>query len=484
MKLKSLLLENTGVQQTIVKNTFWLTLAEILSGFLRLVLLIYVARILGATEYGKFTFAFSFVSVMVIFSDLGLIDIVTREFSRNKEKEKEFSAILGLEVILSAGAFLAMTIGSFFITSDPLIRKTIWILSVFILITSFFGIFYSFLRSRQKMEYEAGIKVSQTIIMAVLVFLALYYYPSAIGLSYGYLFSNVVVLALLLWFFHRYIQPIGLVFDKRIFRLLKMSWPLSLSNMTAWFFMSTSSIMLGYFGLITENGWYNAASKVALIAILPATLISISFYPVLSNFFMNSREKIQKSWDYLMQAMIFLAFPVVVGGVALAPKIIRFFYSAEFTPSIFAFTFLIFVVGVNFINYPYSLLLVVSDQQKKNFALIVTGIVVNIVLNFILIPRYQFLGALIATVSSSLLVLLLSIIVSKYVTPVRLFSRKLLQQTLWAIVAAVAMALVIVQPALYHLNIIVLMLVGAAVYFFVLACATGHIRRLPLLWNH
>ena len=61
MNIRELFLENIGIRQTIFKNTFWLTAAEVVIGFLRLGLLIYVARILGATEYGKFTFAFSFV---------------------------------------------------------------------------------------------------------------------------------------------------------------------------------------------------------------------------------------------------------------------------------------------------------------------------------------------------------------------------------------------------------------------------------------
>ncbi len=132
-KLKKLLLENTGIRQTIFKNTFWLALAEAITGLLRFFLLIYVTRILGATEYGKFTFALSFVSLLAIVSDLGVIDIATREFSRDKNKEKEFSRFLALDVFLSAIALVLMLAGSFLITSDPIIQKTIWVLSFFIL---------------------------------------------------------------------------------------------------------------------------------------------------------------------------------------------------------------------------------------------------------------------------------------------------------------------------------------------------------------
>jgi len=79
------LLHNLGEKQTIAKNTFWLGVAEGITRFLKLFLIIYVARILGATEYGKFTFALAFVSLFAIFSDFGISTITTREIARDKD---------------------------------------------------------------------------------------------------------------------------------------------------------------------------------------------------------------------------------------------------------------------------------------------------------------------------------------------------------------------------------------------------------------
>jgi len=467
LNIKSLFLDNISLKQTLFKNTFWLIAAEVVSAFLRLGLFIYVARILGATEYGKFAFALSFVSVMVVFSNLGITDIVTREFSRNKEKEKEFPAILVLQIILSIGAFILMFIGSFFITADLMVQKTIWVLAIFILITGLFSVFYSFLRSRQRMEYEAGIKIVQNIIMVALVIFALQYQLSIVDLSYVYLLSNVIVLSLIAFLFNAFIQPVRLVFDKNIFGLLKISWPLTLTNTTIWFYMSISSIILGYFSLNIENGLYNAASRIAVITVLPATLIIASFYPVLSNFFITSKEKIHRSWDYLMQLMIFLAIPLVFGGIAVAPKIIIFFYGEEFTPAVFAFRVLILLVGINFVNYPYSLLLVVSDQQKKNFFLIVAMIVINIGLNITLVPLYGLNGTLIATSISSLLTLVISVLISKYFTPVPIFDMKLFKATVLSLFSGLIMFFSIGWPKIYNLHILAVILIGMCIYFLI-----------------
>ena len=130
-------LKNLGVKQTIAKNTFWLAVAEGITRFLKLFLIIYVARILGATEYGKFTFALAFVTLLSFLSDFGISPIFTRELARSKEREKEFSSLLFLKIILGLATLTLMFIGSFLITPDPLIQKVIWILAIYILINNF-----------------------------------------------------------------------------------------------------------------------------------------------------------------------------------------------------------------------------------------------------------------------------------------------------------------------------------------------------------
>lgn len=477
------LLKNTGIKQTILKNTFWLVFAEIISKILGLVLIIYVARVLGAVEYGKFTFAFSFVSALVLFSDLGVIDIVTREFSRDKEKEKEFSAIITLDLILSAGALMLMFLGSFFITSDPVIRQIIWVLSFFILITSFFGIFYSFLRSRQKMEYEAGIKILQDVIMVVAAFFVIFYFPSAINLSYGYLFSNLVALFFLLLFFHSYFQSLKLSWNKEVFKILKISWPLSLGFMSSWVYITIDSIMLGYFNLLAENGWYSAASKIALATAIPVELVIRSFYPALSNFFITSKEKLQKIWDYLMELMILLTIPIVTGGIVLAPKIINFFYGSNFSPAIYAFQLLIFLVGIGFVSYPFSLILVVSDQQKKNFTLIVSGAMMNIILGFVLIPIYNFYAIIIASIISSAVVFFSAIIASKHSTSISIFNTKLFKSFIAASFSCFVMFSVIRTPAVYNLNIFYSVIIGMLTYASVLYLLYKIFRKSNLFFN-
>lgn len=477
---KSFFLENLGVKQTILKNTFWLAMAEGVTRLLKLILIIYVARILGATDYGKFTFALAFIALFAIFSDFGLSSITTRELSREKEKEKEFPAILSLKILLSLGTLFLILIGSFFITLDPIIRGVIWILAIYILINGFAGIIYAFLRARQRMEYESWAKILQALVVTGAGFFVILNFPSVQNLSFSYLFASLTALIFILIFFHFKIYKLHLNWNKSIWqKFLAMSWPLALAGVFGAIYSQIDSVMMGYWGQITQTGWYNAAYKIIGVSLIPMALISQSFFPVLSIAFKESKERLQKIWNYQMEIMILLAVPLVVGGITLAPKIIDFIYDPSYFPSIFAFQILIVMAGIIFLNSLFGHVLVVSNQQKKLFWIALSGAIINVILNLILIPKYSLYGAAIATVITVLLIFFLLVKFTLRFTSIRPLNLKFLLTFIDAGLSGALMYFVISQPAIYHLNVILSVLIGAAIYgvsFFIFKIVIDYLK--------
>lgn len=472
MKIKNiqtLFFKNLGIKQTIIKNTFWLAFAEGITRLLEFILIIYITKTLGVTEFGKFAFAFAFVTILATFSGFGLSDITTREFSRDKESEKEYPAVLSLKIILSVGALLLMLMGSFFITPDIVVRKVIWVLAFFVLIDDFFLIVFAFLRARQRMEYEAGIKMLQTLIIVSVGFLVLSKFPSVENVSYGYLFANLSSLIIVLLLFYFKMKPIKLSFNKIIWRkFLRISWPLGLATILGGILLSIDLVIMGYFNQIPEAGWYNVSRKIVGAVIIPATFIYMSFYPSLSKLFKESRETFQKVWNYYMKSMIVLALPIIVGGFFLAPQIIEFIFGPNFAPSIIAFQILIFVAGITFLCTPYILILIVSGQQKKYLWVNLAGVITNVVLNFILIPRYSLYGASVAAVITFMVLFALSVEFSRRFVRVSIFNLSLLKDLFISVFASAVMFFAISQMSFNKINLLINVVVGGFIYFFVL----------------
>jgi len=479
LRPKEFFLENLGIKQTIFKNTFWLAFAEGVSRFLKLILIIYVARILGATEYGKFTFALAFVSLFAIFSDLGLSQITTREFARDNEREKEISSLFSLKILLGLGTLILILIGSFFITPEPVIRSLIWILGIYTILASFGAIIFAFFQARQKMEYQAMTQILEAILVTAAGFFVILNFPSVINLSYSYLFAGFAALIFILTLFHFKVFPLRISFEKSIWqKFLSLSWPLALAGIFGSIYTQTDSIMMGYWGQITQTGWYNAAYRIIGVTLVPAGLIATSFYPVLSKFFKESREKLQRTWNYFMESMIFLAVPIVVGGIALAPRIIDWIYDPSYFPSILAFQILIVMAGISFLSGPFGQVLVVSNQQKKLFWVTLSGAIINVILNLILIPKFSLYGAAFTTVVTVLLIFFLLFHLTSKLTPIKPINLKFLFSFIIAALSSTLMYFVVIQPQIYYLNVILSISIGAGVYlicFFVYKSIVGKI---------
>ena len=466
-KFRKIFFENINLKQTIFKNTFWLAAAEITTGLLRLALVIFVARTLGSTEYGKFTFAYSFVSLFAILSDLGISFLVTREFSKEKEKEKEYPVIVSLKIFLSAGVLVLTVLGSLFVSNLENVRSIVWILTIFIFSDGFFNIIYPFIRARQKMEYEAFVKIVQAAITFIAGILVIFYFPSAISLSYVYLSASIIVLSAVAVYFHFFVYPLKLVFDIPAWKkILKNSWALTFGFVGTWVYINVDSVMIGFLGKTSEVGWYNAASKIVLsIILIAAGLVSRSFYPALCKLFKEANAKFQKGWDYYMKLMIFLSVPIMIGGWVFASRIIDLLYGlGNYHPSVFIFQILIILAGITFLHYPYSTALVIFGRQKVNFFVMLTAVFLSVILNFVFIPIYGFNIVPINTVIANIVVLFITIAFFKRYTPINPFDKDIIKILGVALFSGLVMFLLVTSPTIFNLNIFFCIILGAVVY--------------------
>jgi len=316
------------------------------------------------------------------------------------------------------------------------------------------------------MEYEAWAKILQAVVVTGAGFFVLFNFPSVQSLSLAYLFAASIASISILIFFHLKIYQLKLSFNKNIWRnVLIMSWPLALAGVFGTIYSQTDSIMMGYFGQITQVGWYNAAYKIIGATLIPVGLISISFFPLFSKLFKESKEKLQKFWDYYMQLMILLAVPLIVGGMVLAPKIIDFVYDPSYFSSILAFQILLIMVALSYICNPFGQALIVSNQQKKLFWITLLGSIVNVGLNLILIPKYSLYGAAFTTVITLFLILFLLYKFTSKFTPIKPFNLKFLFSFFNASLSSTVMYFAICRPIIYNLNVLFSILIGVGIYF-------------------
>src|SRR3989344_9593781 len=110
-KIQSSLFENRTSRQTIAKNAFWLGVGQLGSRLLRASIIIYAARVLGAAEYGLFSYALGLAGFFTVFADIGIGQIMTRESAKNPESRSYyFSTAFWIKLVMLIFAALFIII--------------------------------------------------------------------------------------------------------------------------------------------------------------------------------------------------------------------------------------------------------------------------------------------------------------------------------------------------------------------------------------
>lgn len=149
-----------------------------------------------------------------------------------------------------------------------------------------------------------------------------------------------------------------------------------------------------------ENGYYEQSEKIVKILMTIITSLGIVMVPRNSNEYAKGNiEQVKKNVYFATNFVWFLGVPMTLGLIALAPNIIPWFLGDGYEkciPLMKLFTPLIIIMGFN--NVFGSQYLISTQKDNKYTIAVVSGAVINFILNIILIRFFWSYGAVIATI--------------------------------------------------------------------------------------
>ena len=450
--------------KTIVKNVGVLAIAEIINSVLSFLLIIAIARVLGDVGLGKYSFAFAFVGLFMIVSDIGFSQLVIREVAKNKRlAEKYFRNYLTIKLLLSSLLLVLPTLVILFFHQTTEIIVLVFLAS---LSTFFYSMTYPFVvifNAFERMEYLAWTRLVERIFaFCIGLFVLLKGYGIIIFMAVFIIsqFAGVVYATIILK--KRFVK-IALDFDIKFWKtLLRESWPFWLSAFFITIYFKIGTVMLSLMKDYVVTGWYNAAYKIIDILFKVPAIIITAVFPALSKFNVKSFQMTRLLYEKAFHYLFLIAVPIAVITTLLAKDIILLIYKDQFLPSVSALQILIWVSIFIFVNYLMGYLL--SSIGKQRLFTYSTGIccVINIILNIILIPKYSYIGAGIATVLTEII----NFGILYYLTAINRYGLNLPKVTIKPIIAGILTGLFIWY--FKWINFFVLVFLGVIVYIIVL----------------
>lgn len=404
-KFKDFLFKNTSDKQTVAKNTVWIFLGDLFGRLLRMGLIIYAARVLGTDGWGVFSYATSIGIILVIFSDIGISSIITREASQKKEGYKTF---IGTAVLLKIILVVASTILLLFV--GPLVSHIPETAGIFIFIAaiSFFDnlreLCFYINRASEKMERETIIKTIMNVVILVAGIILLKMNATPIAMALAYTLGSAVGFFIIAIVIRRDLAEFLKKADRKMFGIvLKVAWPFAVITLITIILGSIDTYMLGFWKDAHEIGLYSSVQRIyAFVAVIPGTL-TVATFPLMSRLANVDRDKFRATLEKAISILLLLGLPIALGGALLSRELVLLLFGPSYAGAIPIMAVMMLMI---LISFPLTLLsnaVFAYNKQKGLSSIYILGIVVNIGLNFWLIPPWGALGAAIATLVSTLI---------------------------------------------------------------------------------
>lgn len=454
----------------IARNSLFLLSGQVASIVFGFFYFIYMARYLGAKDLGILSFAISFTVIIGLLGDLGLSSLMTREVSRNQSlAPKYLGNIFLIKFLLAIVTFAVVAVAINILGYSGQTIKVVYIITLSNIAASFTQMFNSIFQAFERFEYQSIGIILNSVLMLVGIFFAIWQNFDLIYFAFVYLIVGIIVLVYSLIFcLWRFAIP-SLKIDWAFWRqIILESIPFWLNSVFVIIYFKIDMVMLSTMDGDTVVGWYAASYRlIDALSFIPAVLMSI-MYPVFSKFHVSSRDSLEFAFKKSFKLLAIIAIPIGIGTTILAERIILLIYDAQYFPSVTALQILIWASVLSFINYTPATYFSSTDRQRALMLFTFAGAILNIILNFILIPRFSYNGAAIATVSTELVVGLLMI---SNIHKIQNLFALLTDFILKSLVAGVFMGIFLL--IFQNLALILLILLAAILYFIALYIVNG-----------
>ncbi len=385
--------------QKYLKNTGWMFFGRVFMLGISFFVGIYIARYLGPSNYGLFSYVISFVGLFGFLASFGIDGIASREMIKDHSKKDE---IIGtgfyLKIIGGLLAVISVFIVSLFTTKDIFTLGLIWLFSLNFILQAF-NIIETYFQSQVLSKKVVTAQIIAGSLSAILKIFCIALGKGIFWLTLIYIIETAIYALILLFSFRNFGSHIRRwKFNKNIARsLLKDSWPLMLSSVAIGIYMKIDQVMIKNMLGNEQTGIYAVAVKLSEVWYFIPALICSSVFPAIVKAMSVSREFFENRMTRLYSLMFWLSFAIASFITIFSYPVIKILFGTPYIGAVATLRIHVWAgIGV-FLGIAVGQYLLASNLTKISFYNTLLGALINIILNIILIPKMGINGAAIAT---------------------------------------------------------------------------------------
>lgn len=385
-----------------MRNLGWLVAEKLGRFVLNVGVGFWVARYLGPARFGTLNYLLALVGMISLVAELGLDAVMRRELIRAPERTNALIATAwGLRLTGGAVAYgLLLVLAQAGVVSGS--ERALLAVAGLTLFQPALFVTDLWFQARLQAKYSVGAQMGAFAIAAMVRIALILAHASLIG----FIWAIVVELGAAAGLFSLLARKNGLTWKPRDFssmlavQLLRESWPLLLSGFAVMLYMRLDVVMLRSMVGETAVGIYAAATRFTEMWYFVPIALASSALPAL----LRARERGIEEYDRRMQGYYDLnaaiAYALALPLAALAPWVIRIAYGPAFASAAPVLALHVWSSVFVFLGVARGQFLVNEGYVRFYSVTTFAGLVVNVVLNLVLIPRQGPFGAALATLGA------------------------------------------------------------------------------------
>ncbi|WP_461205037.1 flippase [Clostridium sp. DL1XJH146] len=458
------------VEGSSVKRNFIVNFVRIfLSMIFPLITLPYACRIIHAEGIGRVSFVQGLTNYFVLLSSLGIPLYGIRAVAKVRDdKDKLSKLVKELLFILCISSFIIFILFLLFINIGKGKidgnRRLLLLFSFSIILTNIGADW--FYQGIEKYDYIAKVNIAFKLLSLILLFIIVNDEKDV--LQYGFIVMFAILGSNLLNFINlrkyinwkkkykldikKHMKPVIIIFG---------------FNLAQSIYTSLDTVMLGFLATEEAVGIYSLAIKITKVVVTLVTSLSGVLIPRIS-YYIEKKEmlKFRKLVSISFNYVLFLALPCVVGLFILAPGVLKLVGGEEFIEGATAMRIILpIIVLIGFSDFLGVQILYPHGKDKKFLLSVIVGAISNFSLNLLLIPRYSYIGASIATLIAEVLVFIVLIIEVKEILNFRIVNKDSFRYIFATIIMGGILSIIARYGMFSSALLVLYIFLGAFVYF-------------------
>ena len=459
------------------KQVGYTVAANIVTLLITLVQIPILTRGLGADFYGIWVLVNTTVFLVSPLACLSLGTAIVRflasEKDENKVREDFFSTFLATlisGIVFSALITLLSGPLSNYVFKDARVSQYVSLASILILLNALYTLAISFMRMRRTIGLYTLFGISKAVLQVGAIFAVL-----QLGLK-----LDAVIIVSIATLLIIDVVALGIIFKQIGFTMpsldrlrvyLKWGIPLIPNDLILWIINTSDRYMVSYFLGAASTGIYNAAYNIGQYASFALTPLGVVLYPnVVKTYHEGRQDETRRYLKYSTKYLLMVAIPSAFALSVLAKPLLILLTSDEFISASSVVPFVAFGV----ILYCFYLIgfYIINTVNKTPIIIRILAAAagLNIILNLILIPRMNLIGAALATLLSYGLMGVLTLILTRRYLKFDL-NPVFIAKSVFA--SLVMLAFLLIAKPQSALMVLVSIILGILIYFGILIIVRG-----------